>query len=82
MALRNRVVALVAPTAFSHSIDGAHTDALLTEFKSKLTARLAGGTGITDNAAGVGSLLVVAASSARFRLVKTGTAAWNLYRVG
>lgn len=46
------------------------------------TATLAGGTGITTNATGVGSLLVTAASSARFRLVKTGTAAWNLYRVG
>lgn len=46
------------------------------------TATIAGGTGITTNATGVGSLLVVAAASARFRLVKTGTAAWNLYRVG
>lgn len=46
------------------------------------TATLAGGTGITTNATGVGSLLVTAASSARFRLVKTGDAAWNLYRVG
>ena len=46
------------------------------------TATLAGGTGITTNATGVGSLLVTAATSARFRLVKTGTAAWNLYRVG
>lgn len=46
------------------------------------TATLAGGTGITTNATGVGSLLVTTGTSARFRLVKTGTAAWNLYRVG
>ena len=46
------------------------------------TATLDGGVGVTDNASGAGSLLVTAASSARFRLVKTGTAAWNLYRVG
>lgn len=46
------------------------------------TATLAGGTGITDTATGVGSLLVTTGTSARFRLVKTGTAAWNLYRVG
>ena len=46
------------------------------------TATLAGGTGITTNATGAGSLLVTAATSARFRLVKTGTATWNLYRLG
>lgn len=46
------------------------------------TATLAGGTGVTTNAAGAGSLLVTAASSATFRLVKTGDATWNLYRVG
>jgi len=46
------------------------------------TATLAGGTGITTNATGAGSLAVAAAASARYRLVKTGTAAWNLYRVG
>jgi hypothetical protein len=45
-------------------------------------ATLAGGTGVKTNAAGVGSLVVAAAASARFRLVKTGDAAWNLYRVG
>lgn len=46
------------------------------------TATLAGGTGITTNATGAGSLAVAANASARYRLVKTGTAAWNLYRVG
>ena len=46
------------------------------------TATLAGGTGVTDNASGVGSLLVTTGTSATFRLVKTGDATWNLYRVG
>lgn len=46
------------------------------------TATLAGGTGITTNATGAGSLAVAANASARYRLVKTGTAAWNLYRIG
>jgi len=46
------------------------------------TATLAGGTGVTTNASGAGSMLVTDATSATFRLVKTGTATWNLYRVG
>jgi len=46
------------------------------------TATLDGGTGVTDNATGAGSLAVAANASARYRLVKTGTATWNLYRVG
>lgn len=46
------------------------------------TATLAGGTGVTTNAAGAGSMAVAAAASATFRLVKTGDATWNLYRVG
>ena len=46
------------------------------------TATLVGGTGVTTNAAGAGSMAVAAAASATFRLVKTGDATWNLYRVG
>ena len=46
------------------------------------TATIAGGTGVTTNASGAGSMLVTAATSATFRLVKTGDATWNLYRVG
>ncbi len=45
------------------------------------TGTVAVGTGITATAT-AGSLAVAAAASARFRLVKTGTAAWNIYRVG
>ena len=46
------------------------------------TATIVGGTGVTTNATGAGSMAVAAAASARFRIVKTGDAAWSVYRVG